>query len=298
MLSFDGLHAASGSRAADGFSARSEGSLAAATGMHTPIGTTRKRAAREVAGWVPPLARLGYAARGVVYLLVGFMALRAATVAGSPAGAPDALGSLMDEAGGQLMLMFIAFGLAAHVLWRFVQAVLDPEHTGEDSKRIARRAFHLFSGVIYGSLAWVAWELSRGETSRGEGPQVWISQLLELPAGRWLVMAAGLAVITYGMHQIVKAWRGDVNRRMARNDRAVILIARIGVGARGLVLLPVGWFVFNAGRHYDPQVAGGTREALQLLDRAGLLALVGVGLIAFGLHQFAKAVYRRIERPS
>jgi hypothetical protein len=265
--------------------------------MNVPIGTTGRNAAREVAGWVPPLARLGYAAKGVVYLLVGFIAFRAATAAGAPEGASGALGSLADETGGRLMLTLIALGLAAHVLWRLVQAVLDPEHASHDAKSFALRAFYLLSAIIYGSLAWTAWQLSRGGAAGGEDQQVWITGVLGLPAGRWLVMAAGLGVIAYGVHQMLKAWRGDVNRHMARSDRPVTLVGRIGIGARGLVLLPIGWFVFNAGRHYDPQAAGGTGEALQMLDRGGLLALVGVGLIAYGLHQFAKAAYRRIQRP-
>jgi hypothetical protein len=266
--------------------------------MNAPTGTAGKRAANEVAGWIPPLARLGYAAKGVVYLIVGFIAFRAATAAGSPEGASGALGSLTDEAGGRLMLMLIALGLACHVLWRLVQAALDPEHVSHDAKHIALRAFYLLSALLYGSLAWTAWQLSRGQATGDEGQQIWISKLLDVPAGRWLVMAAGIGVIGYGVHQLFKAWRGDVNRRMARSDRAITLVGRTGIGARGLVLLPIGWFVFNAGRNYDPQAATGTGEALQMLDRGGLLALVGIGLFAYGLHQFAKAMYRRIQRPT
>lgn len=265
--------------------------------MNNPIGSAGMGAAREVAGWVPPLARLGYAAKGVVYLLMGFIAFKAATAAGTPEGASGALRSLTDETGGRLMLLLIALGLAAHVLWRLVQAALDPEHTGHDAKRIALRVFYLLSAIVYGSLAWTAWQLSRGDSAQGEGQQVWISKLLDLPAGRWLVMAAGLAVIGYGVHQLIKAWKGDVNRHMARSDRAVTLVGRIGIGARGLVLLPIGWFVFSAGRAYDAQAAAGTGEVLQMLDRGVLLALVGIGLFAYGVHQFAKAAYRRIQRP-
>lgn len=266
--------------------------------MNAPIGTAGKQAAREVAGWVPPLARLGYAAKGVVYLLVGFIAFRAATAAGAPEGASGALASLADETGGRLMLVLMALGLAAHVVWRLVQAALDPEHTGHDAKRVAVRAFYLLSACIYGSLAWTAWQLSRGRGAEGEGQDIWVARLLDMPAGRWLAVAAGIGVIAYGVHQMVKAARGDVNRHMARTDRTVTLIGRLGIGARGLVLLPIGWFVIDAGRHYDAQAAGGTREALRMLDQGALLALVGIGLLAYGAHQFAKAAYRRIQRPA
>lgn len=266
--------------------------------MNTPIGTAGRNAAHEVAHWVPPLARVGYAAKGVVYLLVGYLAFRAATAAGSPEGSAGALASLADETGGSVLLVLVALGLLAHVVWRLVQALLDPEHGGHDAKRVGMRAFHLLGAVVYGSLAWTAWELSRGRAGGGDDRQLWVETLLGLPAGRWLVMAAGLGVIGYGAYQLVKAWRADVRRHMTRHDGWIVALGRIGIGARGLVLLPIGWFVFNAGRHYDPQAAAGTGEALRMLERGGLLAAVGLGLVAYGLHQFAKAAWRRIERPA
>lgn len=268
--------------------------------MNAPFGTTGRHAANEVAGWVPPLARLGYAAKGVVYVIIGFLAFRAATAAGSPEGAIGALASLTDETGGRLLLTLVGLGLLAFAVWRFVQAVFDPEHAGHDAKDIARRAFYGLSGAIHVSLAWTAFQLARGQGAGddGDGQRLWVGRLLDMPAGRWLVMAAGLAVIGYGLHQLVKAWRADVRRHMTRNDRWIVALGRLGIGARGLVLMPIGWFVFNAGRFYDPQAAGGTDQALQMLDRGGLLAFVGIGLVAYGLHQFAKAAWRRIDRPT
>lgn len=268
--------------------------------MNSPIGTAGAGAAREVAGWVPPMARLGYAAKGVVYLLIGFIAFKAADAAGSPQGATGALASLRDETGGRLMLMLIALGLLGHVLWRLVQAALDPEHTGKDAKRIAMRLFYLLSAVIYGSLAYTAWQLSRSAqsgSSGGEGQEMWIGKLLGMPAGSWLVMAAGIGVIAYGIHQLIKAARGDVNNHMQRTSRAVTMLGRLGTGARGVVLMPIGWFVFNAGRHFSASTAADTEEVLKLLDRGGVLAIVGIGLLAYGMHQIAKALYRRIDRP-
>lgn len=265
--------------------------------MHVP-GHTRQ-AAREVAGWVPPLARLGYAAKGVVYVLIGIIAFRAATAAGAPEGAQGALQSLTDETGGRAALMAIAIGLACHVAWRLVQALLDPEHPqARGAEHIALRAFYLLSAVVYGALAWTAWRLSQGGSGGGgEDRQLWIARLMDLPAGRWLVMAAGIGVIAYGLQQLTKAFRDDVTRHLARQDRPVRTLARFGTAARGLVLLPIGWFVFRAGQHHDPQAATGTEGALQMLDRGGLLAFVGLGLLAYGVLQFVKARYRRIEPP-
>lgn len=258
-----------------------------------------KQATREVASWVPPIARVGYAAKGVVYLLVGWIAIKAGMASGSPEGSSGALASLADEKGGQLMLMAIAVGLLAHVIWRAVQALLDPEHHGSGAKRVAVRLFYALSGVIYGSLALTAWQLSQtGKGGSGDGHEIWVGRLLEKPLGTWLVMLAGIGVAIYGAMQIYKAFQDDVHKRMGNPGPAVRMIGRVGTAARGVVLIPIGWFVFNAGRHYQAEQAANTEEVLKMLDRGWLLALVGLGLLAYGVHQGAKAMYRRIERPA
>lgn len=259
--------------------------------------------AQQAAAWVPTMARLGYAAKGVVYVLVGYIAFNAGLASGEPQGTTGALQSLADERGGHLMLMLIAAGLLAHVVWRLVQAVLDPEHPKGGAKRILMRLFHALSALIYGSLAYTAWQLASLDRAQGgDGAEIWIARLLDKPFGTWLVMAAGLAVMGYGIHQLVKAAKGEVNHRMASGSaatsRVVTAIGRIGTASRGLVLLPVGWFVFNAGRLYRASTAADTGEVLQMIERGGLLAAVGLGLLAYGVHQIAKAVYRRIEPPA
>lgn len=272
--------------------------------MNRSIEAAASATAQRVAGWVPPVARVGYAAKGVVYVVLGYIAFRAAMASGEPQGTTGALRSLVDERGGTLMLTLIAVGLLAHVGWRLVQALLDPEHPQRDAKRIGMRVFYALSAVIYASMAVTAWQLAHiGRAEDGDGAQVWIARLLDKPFGTWLVMAAGLGVIGYGVHQLIKAARGDVNRHMqspgdAAASRAITTIGRFGTAARGLVLLPLGWFVFNAGRLYRASAAADTGEVLRMLDRGGLLAAVGLGLLAYGLHQIAKAMYRRIDRPA
>ena len=266
--------------------------------MNPTIGASGPRVARDVAAWVPLMARLGYAAKGVVYGLVGWIAIQAGMASGGAEGPTEALGSLADESGGQLMLTLIAIGLLCHVAWRAVQALLDPEHPGE--RRPWMRVFYVISGIVYLSLAVAAWQLARGEGSGGSGGQeVWVARLLEQPFGSWLVMLAGLGVMAYGVQQLIKAFRGDVNRHMQPDDpdtsRGVRLVGRIGTAARGVVLLPIGWFVFRAGRLYRAEEAADTGEVLQMLGHGWLVVLVGIGLLAYGLHQLAKAAFRRIR---
>ena len=256
-------------------------------------------ATQKVASWVPPIARIGYAAKGVVYVLVGWIAITAGLQSGSPEGSSGALASLTDEQGGRLMLMAIAIGLLAHVVWRAVQALLDPEHDDGGPKRIAGRLFSALSGLIYGSLAWTAWQLSqRGDTGSGADHEVWVSRLLSKPLGTWPVMLVGIGVAVFGAIQIYKAWKNDVGKRMTGEGPGIEMLGRIGTAARGFVLMPIGWFVFNAGRHYRAEQAADTEEVLKMLGNGWLLGLVGFGLLAYGIHQGAKAVYRQIDRPT
>lgn len=269
--------------------------------MKSSIEDASATAAHHIAGWVPPMARLGYAAKGVVYALVGGIAVKAGSASGGAEGQTGALATLTETQGGRLALIFIALGLLGHVLWRVVQALLDPEHPETDAKRIGMRLFYALSALVYGSLALTAWQLSKGGRVRGDGHEIWVARLLDKPLGTWLVMVVGLGVMAYGVHQLIKAARGDVNRRMQPGDaqisRGVTLLGRLGTAARGLVLLPIGWFVFGAGRYARAAEAADTGEVLKMFERGGLLAAIGLGLGAYGLHQIAKALYRRIERP-
>ena len=94
--------------------------------MNTSLGGSGRATLHQVASWVPPVARMGYAAKGVVYGLVGWIAVKAGLAAGGAQGTTEALASLTDEQGGRWMLMAIALGLLGHVVWRAVQALLDP----------------------------------------------------------------------------------------------------------------------------------------------------------------------------
>lgn len=264
------------------------------------VGTGAARATREVAGWVPALARFGYAAKGMVYLLVGYVAARAALAAGTPLGASGALRGLVED-GGHVIVLLIALGLAAHVLWRAVQAVLDPEHRGEHG-RAGARLFYLVSGAIYGSLAYTAFKLSNGlGESAGDREETLAATLMAQPFGPWLVGALGLGVFGYGLHQLHKGWRGDVTRHLAIPDAAqrrfIVGIGRFGTAARGVVFGIIGAFFIDAARHHDPADAGGTGDVLRWLGQDWLLAIVAIGLMAYGLLQVAKARYRRIAPP-
>lgn len=254
---------------------------------------------RKVAKWIAPVARLGFAAKGVVYLLLGWFALRAALLADEPLDRGEALAQLRSGFFGETLLLVLAVGLLAHVLWRLTQSFVDPEHAYDEHKHLGPRLYHLGSAMFYSALAFTAWDLTRGGANGDDQEDHWTAVLLAQPYGRWLVYAAGLAVIAYGLRQFWRAWKGEpVIRHLAlqrtRWRRQVEALGRFGVAARGVVFTLIGGFVLDAARRYDPEAAGGTDEALSALGHGPWLGIVAAGLIAYGLFQFFEARYHRI----
>ena len=269
--------------------------------MHSaPYYTSGSRTDHRIARWVEPAMRAGYAAKGIVYLILGGLAVRAALAAGG--GATDARGALRwleDSTFGSVALIGVAIGLAGFVLWRLVQAVRDPEHPEGGAKRAFARAGYLASAVVYGSLAWSAWLLWQTGRDSGRDESFWVAQLMAQPFGRLLAFAVGAFVLGYGVYQFARGFSDRLAKRLVVRDAVVrdklVKIGRFGTAARGVVLALVGWIVIDAARRYDPSAAGGTDEALRMLGHGWLFALVALGLVAYGIYQLAQARWRAIE---
>lgn len=258
--------------------------------------------------WVEFLARAGYAAKGVVYSLVGFIAARTAFGNGGDAkGSKDALASLLGEPFGRVLLGVVAAGLAGYALWCFVRAVWDPEHDGKDAKGVAKRAFSFARGLVYVSLVVAVIGMIRGAASSGGGDATreWTAWLMSFPLGVWLVGLAGASVIAYGAAQAYRAWKVKLDKQLSLGRmspaarRWTVYLSRFGMAARGVVFGIIGTFLIQAALHANPREAKGLGGALESLRSQSygpwLLAAVALGLIAYGLYQFARARYRRID---
>jgi hypothetical protein len=283
----------------------------AAQRMEEGVQGAVRGATRPAAPWLVRMARLGYAANGIAYILVGLLAFRAAFGAGgATTDKKGALASVADAPAGSLILGVLAVGLIGYAAWRFVESITDAEDYGSGPKGLGIRAAHLGTGVIFAALAVEAARLALGAgdatpSAGGEGVEHWTARLMAVPFGRALAMAAGLGVLGFGLAQIPRGWvtdvckKLDVSRLDADEQQWVKRTARFGHAARGVVFAIAGWFLFQAARHYDPQEAMGMGEALTALERAPygpwLLGVVSAGLIAFGAWQLLNARYRRIR---
>ena len=262
-----------------------------------------ERSVRAARPWVERLARLGYAARGAVYVLVGLLAVQ--TAFGARRHATDTRGALHVVAQQSVALLAVlAVGLFGYALWRIVQGVLDAERKGSDPKGLAKRAAMVGSGLIYGGLALAAGRIALGAHEGGDSAaQAWTARLMSLPFGRWLVAAVGIGVMIGGLQQIRRGWLAKLHDTMERDmsaaeRRLALRSGQLGLIARGVVFLLSGGFLVQAARRFDPGQVRGLAGALETLARqpAGpwLLGATAVGLIAFGAYSLLLARYRRI----
>ncbi len=257
---------------------------------------------------VETLARFGYGARGIVYGLVGGLALLAAVGSGGQTGGSrSALQTLLAQPFGKIWLFLIALGLFGFCAWRVLEALTDADHRGSDMKGWGVRAAHLVSGAIYAGLAISAIGLALGRRSGGgedQAAQDWTAWLMSQPFGQWLVGLIGVAVAGTGLGFLWKAWRGDVAARLslpADKRDWVISLGRMGFAARGVVFVIIGGFLFLAALHSSSSEVHGLGGALHALQQQPygwvLLALTAIGLFAFGVFGLVQARYRHIDAP-
>ena len=256
------------------------------------------------------IARAGYAARGIIYLIVGGLAgLAALGQGGGTTDSRGALSTVIAAPFGKGLLAAIALGLLGYSAWRAVQALLDVDDHGANLKGVAVRSGLAVSAITHAGLALFAVSLAMGwgTGSNGSGDglsQEWTAWLLGRPFGPWLVAGVGLAVAGAGVAHIVKGWRADFLRRFDMNpsERDVISpISRVGLAARGVAFLIIGGFLVAAAVQNDPSEARGLSGALQALQQRPfgwvLLGVLAVGLAAFGAYSLIESVYRRVNVP-
>lgn len=256
--------------------------------------------------WFERLARFGYAAKGIVYLVAGALTVRAAFgLGGAATDKTGALRTILEQPFGKIMLSLIGVGLLGYVLLRLVQAVMDPEHKGHDPKGIALRIGYVISALVYAGLAATALRLAIGVGGGGGDPsQGLVERAFTWPLGRWLIGIVGLVVIGSGLFQLYKAYSSDFSEhmiwsRMSATERQwAAILGRVGLAARGIVQGLVGLFLVQAALAYDPSRAQGSGGALQSLARPpfGLwtVGVVAAGLAAYGVYMLAAARYARI----
>lgn len=250
-------------------------------------------------------ARVGYVAKGVVYLLVGGLAaLAAAGLGGGHAGTKAAINQLVHRPFGDTMLGLLGVGLFAYALWRLLQALLDTEDAGRGPKGLVTRLGFTISGLIHASLGVYCLDLLfNAAMSSGEAEtQDRTALLMSHQGGVILVFAVGLVFLGIGLRQLWRAlartYLGNWHHRQMTDGQRRLFegITRWGLSARGVVFLIIGLFLCIAAWRTDPSQAQGLGGALTVLAAQPfgpwLLGAVALGLFSYGLYCLINAAFR------
>jgi membrane protease YdiL (CAAX protease family) len=260
-----------------------------------------RRASRGRAAHV--LARAGLTARGIIYLLIGWVAIEVALGhSGREADQAGALQLLASQPYGLVSLWLLAIGFAAYALWRLSEAAFGV--TG-DRPGAGPRLKSLGRAVIYAGFAYLTFSVISGrQRSQSREQQDLTARVLQHSGGQWLVAIVGLAVVLMGLILISEGVRRkflkylNLARLSPRARRAVELLGMIGTIARGVVFALAGVGVVDAAVTHDPAKSGGIDQALLTLRGQPLgeflLAIAALGLIIFGLYGLCEARWRKV----
>jgi hypothetical protein len=249
------------------------------------------------------LARAGLVARGVIYAIIGILAIKLAF--GSGGKTTDQQGALAEIAKqpfGKLLLILMAIGLAGYAIWRIVRAAIGrgPEATDDTKERISGLA----SGIAYGLLCITAVSILIGSGGGGNNPDKTTGGVLGWPGGQIIVAIAGIILIGVGLEQGYKGIKkkfleqSKTEQMSEKVERGFTALGIFGHLARMVVFVLIGYFVLRAAIDFDPDKAVALDGALNKLVHASygpvLLAIVAAGLVGFAAYSVADARYRKV----
>jgi Domain of Unknown Function (DUF1206) len=260
----------------------------------------------DVAPWIERMARVGYTAKGILYITIGYLAAEAAFgPGGQVTDTRGALSAVKSASLGQALLLVIAVGLLGYAAWRLIEAAFDPERRGTEPKAILLRAGYAGRGVFHAGLGFTAVRLALGYGARSSGGKApyWTAQAFRMPGGTVVVWLAAAWIAGYGLYQFYRACSPHMRKHLNLAELSpglrswVLGISRLGIAARGVVFCLIGFFLSRAALNHDPAQAGGVRESLSTLAHTGRwpFAVVAIGLIAYGIFQLVNARYRSIR---
>jgi hypothetical protein len=252
------------------------------------------------------LTRIGYGARGLIYITMGLLAVQVALGKGGALASPQgAIAAIGKQPAGLVLLWVVLVGIIAYAAWGVVRAVFDPLGKGHDTKGLLARFGFLVSAFGYAVLVVPTYGYIKGGSQTTSGSHL-ISTIMAMPWGRWAIGIVGLGVLAGGLYQIYLGFKDDFDKQFQTYDlsskeaKLVSDIGRFGTSARGVVFALEGGLIAFAAYMANPSQPIGMDTALATLLRqpfgVWLLGVVAVGLIAFGFYSMLSGLWFRLKR--
>jgi len=261
-------------------------------------------------------ARFGWVAKGVVYAMVGVLAVpiaikglqNSAQNKGNQASQLGAVTEISKSSIGSIALWIVAVGLALYVIWRLITVLLPAESS---AKAWLTRGGYLISAMTYAFLAWTAISFAmdsrnaHGKQTEDARVEKFTRDVMKMSFGRWLIGAIGVIVVGLGVYFVIKGIRAKFRDELEPSGvgpvshDAIVALGRFGWIGRGLVMGLVGWFLIRAAVEFRPSAAKGFDGSLrQVTDTAVgpfIVGLVALGLIVYGAFCMISAPRQRLK---
>lgn len=259
--------------------------------------------------YVKKLARFGFYTKGVLYIVIGGLAilLVAGLRGGKIADPAGALAVIAQKPYGKILLIIFIIGAIGHGLWNILRGAADVDDAGTNWIGIIKRIIHIGIGIFYVGLALSAWSTLLSENisdANGQLPKTITTVLFAIPLGAVLVFIIGLSVIGVGFHECYAGISGKFQEHYRSweikgwHQALITILGALSFTARAVIFLLMGWFFISAAVDYDPNEAAGLDGALLALAQTSyggiFLFATAVGLVAHGILAFYEAQYRRI----
>jgi len=256
--------------------------------------------------WLQWLARGGFVARGITYVLIGVLAVQIGLGSGGKeADRSGALHAIAAQPGGAAVLWLLAVGFAGMALWLLAEAAYG--QAGPGGRAAGKRLAALARGIVYAfvCVGVVSFVSGRGDpASSNSQSRDMTARLMSHAGGRWLVLLIGLGVAGAGLAMAVGGMRRTFRKHLrlaqmnSRTRKVVEALGVVGTTARGIVFGVIGVFLVVAAVTFDPAKAQGLDGALRKLATTPLgpwlLVAVALGLVTFGVYSWCEARWRKL----
>lgn len=246
-------------------------------------------------------ARLGYAARGIVYLVLGWIALSS----GKAMSTSETVQAIDDLPGGGPLLAILVFGLFGYGLYKLYTAALDLDDDGNDAKGAVKRIARALGGLAYWFLSFIAarqlFDTKTGAAGAGQSAgsggaqQGAAAEVASTTGGDALLVVIGLGILALAAAQFYIAFKAKFMEEMPGAPAWVKPAGQVGYAARAIIVAMVGYFAIKAGLDGERVRNFGDALAVVQDDYATLFKLIAGGLILFGLVSLMMARFRRID---